>query len=97
MGELQFAKSGDMEWIVDGKARIRKLEKAMDIKLPDSREATIAGVVQNQLRRLAQVGDLVQWGDYSLEVTDIPQRGDMLIRLTGQREEMPEIASEDGE
>jgi CBS domain containing-hemolysin-like protein len=97
MGELQFSKSGEMEWIVDGKARIRKLEKAMDIKLPDSREATIAGVVQNQLRRLAHIGDRVQWGDYSLEVTSIPQRGDMLIRLTGQQIEMPELVSEDGE
>ena len=82
MGRPLFAKTGEAKWEVTGATRIKQLERSLGIKLPDTRDATIAGVLQSQLRRLAQVGDHVDWGTFQLQVTEVPRRGEMYVQIT---------------
>ena len=82
MGRPLFAKTGEAKWEVTGATRIKQLQRTLGIKLPDTRDATIAGVLQSQLRRIAQVGDHVAWGPFNLQVTDIPRRGEMFVQIT---------------
>jgi CBS domain containing-hemolysin-like protein len=82
MGRPLFAKTGEAKWEVTGTTRIKQLQRSLGIKLPDTRDATIAGVMQSQLRRIAQVGDQVSWGPFNLQVTDVPRRGEMFVQIT---------------
>lgn len=73
---------GDNQWNVTGMTSLRRLERAIGIKLPPSRSLTIAGVLQDQLHRLAMPGDHCTWNWVNLEVLQSPRRGEMLVRLT---------------
>lgn len=81
MGRPLFAKTGEAKWEVTGATRIKQLERSLGIKLPETRDATIAGVLQSQLRRLAQVGDQIAWGTFTLQVTEVPRRGEMYVQI----------------
>ena len=82
MGRPLFAKTGEAKWEVTGTTRVKQLERSLGIKLPETRDATIAGVLQTQLRRIAQVDDRVEWGQFSLQVTEIPRRGELFVQIT---------------
>jgi len=81
MGRPLFAMTGEAKWEVTGGTRVKQLERSLGIKLPETRDATIAGVLQSQLRRLAQVGDTVAWGTFTLQVTEIHRRGEMFVQI----------------
>ena len=72
----------EWEWNVTGMTSLRRLERAIGTKLPDSRSLTVAGVLQDQLHRLAMPGDQCTWGWVHLEVIQSPRRGEMLVKLT---------------
>ncbi|MCY2985772.1 MAG: CNNM domain-containing protein [Planctomycetota bacterium] len=93
MGRPLFAKTGEAKWEVTGATRIKQLERSLGIKLPETRDATIAGVLQSQLRRLAQVGDHVAWGTFTLQVTEIPRRGEMFVQITSSEIDIAEDES----
>lgn len=93
MGRPLFAKTGEAKWEVTGSTRIKQLERSLGIKLPETRDATIAGILQSQLRRLAQVGDHVAWGNFTLQVTDIPRRGEMFVQITSSEIDIAEDES----
>lgn len=82
MGRPSFAKTGEAKWEVTGATRIKQLERSLGIKLPETRDATIAGVLQSQLRRIAVVGDKVEWGQFTLLITNVPRRGETLVQIT---------------
>jgi CBS domain containing-hemolysin-like protein len=96
-GQHLFAKTGQAKWEVMGATRIRQLERALGIKFPETRDATIAGVIQSQLRRIAQTGDQVAWGPFSLKVTDIPKRGEMFVEITSSEVDIALESVEDTE
>ncbi|HUP79129.1 MAG TPA: CNNM domain-containing protein [Pirellula sp.] len=93
MGRPLFAKTGEAKWEVTGGTRIKQLERSLGIKLPETRDATIAGVLQSQLRRLAQVGDHVAWGTFTLQVTEVPRRGEMYVQITSSEIDISEDES----
>ena len=93
MGRPLFAKTGEAKWEVTGATRIKQLERSLGIKLPETRDATIAGVLQSQLRRLAQVGDHVAWGTFTLQVIEVPRRGEMYVQITSSEIDISEDES----
>ncbi len=93
MGRPLFAKTGEAKWEVTGATRIKQLERSLGIKLPETRDATIAGVLQSQLRRLAQVGDRVAWGTFTLQVMEIHRRGEMYVQITSSEIDISEDES----
>ncbi|MEQ1825656.1 MAG: CNNM domain-containing protein [Pirellula sp.] len=93
MGRALFAKTGEAKWEVTGATRVKKLERALGIKLPESRDATIAGVIQSQLRRIAQVDDRVEWGPFTLVVKEVLRRGEMFVEITSSEVDIAEETS----
>ncbi len=93
MGRPLFAKTGEAKWEVTGATRIKQLERSLGIKLPETRDATIAGVLQSQLRRLAEVGDRVAWGTFTLQVTEVPRRSEMFVQITSSEIDISEDES----
>ena len=93
MGRPLFAKTGEAKWEVTGATRIKQLERSLGIRLPETRDATIAGVLQSQLRRLAEAGDRVAWGTFTLQVTEVPRRGEMYVQITSSEIDISEDES----
>ncbi len=79
-----FTRTGQSQWEVTGMTRIKQLERMIGIRLPTTRDATLSGVLQSELRRLAQSGDHIVWGPIQLQVTSVSRRGEMLIQITSQ-------------
>lgn len=72
---------GDGRWLVAGVTGLRRLSRFLNRELPSSKNNTVAGVVQEQLGRIVQVGDVCQWGPFRLLVLEVPYRGHMLIEM----------------
>ena len=59
---------------LDGRLNFQDFEEATGVRLPVSASDTIAGFVIERLGRLAQIGDVVQLNDISLQVTAMDRR-----------------------
>ncbi len=78
----QFVEAvADDTWRVYGLASIRRLARRFHVKIPSSKSATVAGVVQEQLQRLPVVGDRCIFGPFYFHVVEAPRRGPMTIEL----------------
>lgn len=78
-------------WLATGMTKLRRLERLMGRRLSVSRNLTVGGVVQEQLHRLPEKGDVCSLDDLSLEVVEARGRGEMLVRIS----EAPQVAAED--
>lgn len=77
----------EKQWIVTGVTSLRMLSRELAITLPESRNVTVRGVIQEALQRLAKQGDTCRWGELEFTVLEAPTRGRMLIRVTKEGEE----------
>ena len=62
-------------WHVMGLATIRRLEKLLNADLPETRNVTMQGVLQEVLQALPTQGDQCRWGPLQLEVLEAAERG----------------------
>ena len=70
------------KWVVSGMISVRRLAQELEIELPDTHSVTIAGVIQENLQRLARVSDEVDWGPLHFRVIEMPRLGQMLVEVT---------------
>jgi CBS domain containing-hemolysin-like protein len=66
---------------VSGLMSARRLSNLLSIPLPTGRNVTVAGLIQEQNRRLARVGDRAQFGEWEFEVVQAPRRGHWIVEL----------------
>lgn len=69
-------------WMATGMTKLRRLERLMGIRLNVSRSLTVGGVVQEQLHRLPEKGDVCELEELLLEVVEAGQRGEILVRIS---------------
>ncbi len=62
-------------WQVMGLATIKRLEKQLDVELPETRSVTMLGVLQEVLQALPTEGATCRWGPLQLEVLEATERG----------------------
>ena len=78
----------DSKWVIAGMMSLSYLarEVAEDIEhlnpIPDTHSVTVAGVIQEEMQRLAEVGDVCHFGPFRFQVIEIEHRGNMLVELT---------------
>lgn len=68
-------------WHVTGMTSLRRLVRYFHVPRPASKSVTVAGIVQETLKRLPQTGDRCDWGPFRLRVLDVPERGQLLVEL----------------
>ena len=69
-------------WHVTGMTSLWRLVRHFDVERPASKGVTVAGVVQEVLERLPQMGDECRWGPFRFKVLEAPERGQLLVELT---------------
>ena len=72
----------DDMWIGLGMVSLRQLSQSLDIELPNTANVTVAGVIHEQLQRLARNGDQCQWGPLHFRVAEADGHGMMLVEIT---------------
>lgn len=72
---------GDNLWQVTGMATLRRLGREFDVVLPVMKSTTVAGVVQEGLQRLPEVGDQFEWEIFSIEVIEAEPQENLLVHL----------------
>lgn len=85
--EPSIREEGSQQWIVSGVTSLRMLSRELGITLPESRNVTVRGVIQEVLQRLAVKNDRCQWGVLEFEVLEAPTRGRMRVRVSRVEEE----------
>jgi CBS domain containing-hemolysin-like protein len=73
---------GPEVWHVNGMTGLKRLSRYFGVERPKSWSVTVSGVVQEVLERLPEKGDRCTWGPFHFEVLDVPERGQLLVRLT---------------
>lgn len=76
-------------WVVAGIMSLRQLARRLGVELPRTHSVTVAGVIQETMQRVAQVGDQCQWGPLDFRVIDIAGPGNMAVEMTLHREDAP--------
>jgi len=74
-------------YLISGMTSIRRLSKQFEIELPETRHATVNGILQEELGSIPRVGDEVVWGPLKFAVTEDLDEGHILIRLEVTTEE----------
>ena len=69
-------------WQVTGMTTLRRLERRFQKTLPATKNMTVGGVLQEMLGRMPEVGDACNWGPFHFRVSDVPDRGQMMLELT---------------
>jgi CBS domain containing-hemolysin-like protein len=69
-------------WHVTGMTSLRRLVRQFKVEPPSTKSVTVAGVVQEMLERLPEVGDVCRWGPFRFKVLDVPDRGQLVVELT---------------
>jgi magnesium and cobalt exporter, CNNM family len=90
----ELEKGPDGSYLVSGSMLVEDLEDALKIELSDRDEDTIGGVVLSELGRQAEVGDKVDLGPVTLEVTDVQRNRIQAVKVIVKQ---PETVPAEGE
>lgn len=72
----------DNRWAISGMMSLKHLASHFEESgLPETRSVTVAGVIQEQTRKLAEPGDVCQWGPFRFRVVEAPQADNILVEL----------------
>ena len=74
-------------WHVTGLTSLRRLSRYFEVKLPESKNVTVAGIAQEVLERLPVSEDQFHWGPFNMRVLDVPERGPLAVELTCKAKE----------
>jgi CBS domain containing-hemolysin-like protein len=69
-------------WLASGMTKLRRLERLMGRRLDVGRNLTVGGVVQEQLHRLPELGDVCSLEDLLLEVVQVGEMGQIMVRIS---------------
>ena len=78
----------DHKWLISGMVSLNYLKRELADELeglervPETHSVTVAGVIQEEMQRLAEQGDRCDWGPFSFHVIEIENRGNLLVELT---------------
>jgi putative hemolysin len=72
----------DGSWLIDGKALIRDVNRAIDLDLPEKDVRTIGGLILRQLQRIPELGETVTVGKVRLQVVSLRGRRIEKVRVS---------------
>ena len=72
-------------WAISGMVGLKQLARYFGIsELPETRNVTVTGVIQEAMQRLVEPGDQCAWGPFEFRVIEAPQTDNVLVELLYQ-------------
>ena len=72
-------------WAISGMVGLKQLARHFGIsELPETRNVTVTGVIQEAMQRLVEPGDQCVWGPFEFRVIEAPQTDNVLVELLFQ-------------
>ena len=90
MNRNAIQQAGPGRWIVTGMTTLRRLARVLQMELPRTKNVTVAGVLLESLQRLPIPGDECRWGTLLFRVSEVHDRGQMIVELS-------QVDSEEGD
>jgi CBS domain containing-hemolysin-like protein len=72
---------GSGVWHVTGMTSLRRIRRHFDVRLPESKSVTVAGILHEVLQRMPEEGDTCVWGPFRWEVLEVGDRGHLRVRI----------------
>ncbi|MEX1039140.1 MAG: CNNM domain-containing protein [Pirellulaceae bacterium] len=69
-------------WMISGLTSLRRLTRSFQTPLPETRHVTVNGILQEELGKIPEQGDEVDWGPFHFEVQDADPDGHWSVKLT---------------
>lgn len=85
----------DGVWETAGRTPLRRLAKQIERELPETRGVTVAGMLQEELQRVPERGDMVRWGGFDWQVIAATEQGSLFVRVTELSEGADGLVSAD--
>ena len=79
--EVNFEVVSPGVWRVNGMMSVRRLGEHLGAELPEGKNVTIAGLMQEENERLPRVGDHCRWDRFELQVVESAGRGQVWIEI----------------
>lgn len=84
LAKAEIRPIGPNQWLATGMTKLRRLEHVLDISLSTSRGLTVAGMLQEELKRLPEAGDVCALHGLQLTVIEAALRGEILVQIEKQ-------------
>ena len=73
-------------WRATGLTNLGRLAEFFETELPETRNQTISGVIQEELQRIPEPGDRCRWGQFTFEVLEVSDEGQFSLNIERHRE-----------
>lgn len=93
----EIVPDGDGSYLVDGSTEIGKVEHLFDKEIEADDFTTVAGLIINELGRVPNAGETLEFKGIQFEVTDADSRRVNRVRLRAIPEQQPEAPTSTGE
>jgi CBS domain containing-hemolysin-like protein len=68
-------------WHVTGMTSLRRLARFFGLDRRPGKTVTVAGLMQEMLGHLPEVGEECQWGGFVFRAIETPERGQVIVEL----------------
>lgn len=76
-----LVQTSDQTWNVVGIMSLRQLARRLEVEIPETTSVTVGGVIQESVQRMAETGDVCDWGPFQFQVIEVERRGAMLVEV----------------
>ena len=77
----QVRRTGQQEWMAEGRAELEHIEAASGLHLPDGDYETVAGYMLSELGRVPRPGERIELADYSITVSRASERAILEVTI----------------
>lgn len=81
LATASIRQAGKNRWHVTGMTSLRRLSRTFDLELPKSKSTTVAGIAQEVLQRMPEVGDVIDWPPFRFRVLESTETQPLMLEL----------------
>lgn len=73
-------------WKISGLMSLKRLARNLEVDYPETHSVTVAGVIQEELQRVAEKGDFCTFGPFRFKVLSKPQKANLQVEVMLQEQ-----------
>lgn len=82
LDRVPMERVGPNRWKISGMMSLKRLARKLDVTYPETHSVTVAGVIQEELQKVAVKDDICKWGPFKFKVINNPKQAIMDVEVT---------------